>query len=261
MNGTDTDTDKEQSLISHLIELRARIMRMIIFTTLLFLILLPFANPIYQFVAEPLIAKLPESSTMIATEVAAPFFTPFKLVLCCAIFFAIPYILYQIWAFIAPGLYINEKKLALPLLISSIALFYAGVVFAYSVVFPLLFAFLTQTAPEGVAVMTDINHYLNFILKLFFAFGVSFEVPVATFLVVHTNIISIEKLAANRPYIILLAFIFGMLLTPPDVISQILLAVPVWLLFEIGLLLSRYFAARKNDDENKPAPPEDQEHE
>lgn len=253
MADTDTDTDQEQSLISHLVELRAHIMRMIVFTTLLFFCLFFFADRIYQFVAEPLIAKLPEDSTMIATEVATPFLTPFKLTLFCAVFLAIPYIIYQIWAFIAPGLYMNEKRLALPLLISSIMLFYLGVIFAYFAVFPILFAFLTTTAPEGVRVMTDINHYLNFILKLFFAFGISFEIPVATFLVVRANIVSIEKLSSNRPYIILLAFVVGMLLTPPDVISQILLAVPIWLLFEAGLLISRYVGVKQdNENENEP---------
>lgn len=178
---------------------------------------------------------------MIATEVASPFFAPFKLTLFCAIFITIPYILYQAWSFISPGLYTNEKKFTVPLLISSSLLFYIGVAFAYYVVFPVLFSFLTATAPEGVQIMTDINHYLNFIIKLFFAFGVSFEIPVATFLLTRTGFVTVEKLAANRPYIIVLAFFIGMLLTPPDVISQVLLAVPIWLLFESGLIISRYY--------------------
>ena len=238
---TDAENDQEQPLISHLIELRSRLLKAGGFVVVIFLLLLPFANRIYHFIATPLMARLPTGSSMIATEVASPFFAPFKLSLFCAVFISIPYILYQAWAFIAPGLYMNEKKIALPLLASSIFLFYAGTVFAYYVVFPLLFAFFSATAPEGIQIMTDINHYLDFILKLFFAFGVSFEIPVATFLLVSGNFISIEKLVANRPYVILCAFIVGMLLTPPDVISQILLAVPMWLLFEGGLILSRYW--------------------
>ena len=231
----------EQPLIKHLFELRTTALRCIISITLITIILLPFANQIYSFIATPLIAKLPEGSSMIATEVASPFFAPFKLTLFCGIFFSIPYILYQTWSFIAPGLYINERKLILPLLISSSLLFYLGIFFAYYVVFPILFAFLTTTAPSNITVMTDINHYLDFILKLFFAFGVSFEIPIATILLIKSNFITIEKLSSNRPYIILFAFFVGMLLTPPDVISQILLAIPIWVLFEIGLVLGKYF--------------------
>ena len=230
----------EQPLIKHLFELRTTALRCIISIILITIILLPFANQIYSFIATPLIAKLPEGSSMIATEVASPFFAPFKLTLFCGIFFSVPYILYQTWSFIAPGLYINEKKLILPLLISSSLLFYFGIFFAYYVVFPILFAFLTTTAPSDITVMTDINHYLDFILKLFFAFGVSFEIPIATILLIKSNFITIEKLSSNRPYIILFAFFVGMLLTPPDVISQILLAIPIWILFEIGLVLGKY---------------------
>lgn len=231
----------EQPLIKHLFELRTTALRCIISIVLITIILLPFANQIYSFIATPLIAKLPEGSSMIATEVASPFFAPFKLTLFCGIFFSIPYILYQTWSFIAPGLYINERKLILPLLISSSLLFYLGIFFAYYAVFPILFAFLTTTAPSNITIMTDINHYLDFILKLFFAFGISFEIPIATILLIKSNFITIEKLSSNRPYIILFAFFVGMLLTPPDVISQILLAIPIWVLFEIGLVLSKYF--------------------
>ncbi len=231
----------EQPLIKHLFELRTTALRCIISIILITIILLPFANQIYSFIATPLIAKLPEGSSMIATEVASPFFAPFKLTLFCGIFFSIPYILYQTWSFIAPGLYINERKLILPLLVSSSLLFYLGIFFAYYIVFPILFAFLTTTAPSNITVMTDINHYLDFILKLFFAFGVSFEIPIATILLIKYNLITIEKLSSNRPYIILFAFFVGMLLTPPDVISQILLAIPIWVLFEIGLVLGKYF--------------------
>ena len=231
----------EQPLIKHLFELRTTALRCIISIILITIILLPFANQIYSFIATPLIAKLPEGSSMIATEVASPFFAPFKLTLFCGIFFSIPYILYQTWSFIAPGLYINEKKLILPLLVSSSLLFYLGIFFAYYAVFPILFAFLTTTAPSNITIMTDINHYLDFILKLFFAFGISFEIPIATILLIKSNFITIEKLSSNRPYIILFAFFVGMLLTPPDVISQILLAIPIWILFEIGLVLGKYF--------------------
>ena len=231
----------EQPLIKHLFELRTTALRCIISIILITIILLPFANQIYSFIATPLIAKLPEGSSMIATEVASPFFAPFKLTLFCGIFFSIPYILYQTWLFIEPGLYINERKLILPLLVSSSLLFYLGIFFAYYVVFPILFAFLTTTAPSNITVMTDINHYLDFILKLFFAFGISFEIPIATILLIKSNFITIEKLSSNRPYIILFAFFVGMLLTPPDVISQILLAIPIWVLFEIGLVLGKYF--------------------
>ena len=231
----------EQPLIKHLFELRTTALRCIISIVLITIILLPFANQIYSFIATPLIAKLPEGSSMIATEVTSPFFAPFKLTLFCGIFFSIPYILYQTWSFIAPGLYINERKLILPLLISSSLLFYLGIFFAYYAVFPILFAFLTTTAPSNITIMTDINHYLDFILKLFFAFGISFEIPIATILLIKSNFITIEKLSSNRPYIILFAFFVGMLLTPPDVISQILLAIPIWVLFEIGLVLGKYF--------------------
>ena len=231
----------EQPLIKHLFELRTTALRCIISIVLITIVLLPFANQIYSFIATPLIAKLPEGSSMIATEVASPFFAPFKLTLFCGIFFSIPYILYQTWSFIAPGLYINERKLILPLLVSSSLLFYLGIFFAYYAVFPILFAFLTTTAPSNITIMTDINHYLDFILKLFFAFGISFEIPIATILLIKSNFITIEKLSSNRPYIILFAFFVGMLLTPPDVISQILLAIPIWVLFEIGLVLGKYF--------------------
>jgi sec-independent protein translocase protein TatC len=231
----------EQPLIKHLFELRTTALRCIISIILITIILLPFANQIYNFIATPLIAKLPEGSSMIATEVASPFFAPFKLTLFCGIFFSIPYILYQTWSFIAPGLYINERKLILPLLISSSLLFYLGIFFAYYAVFPILFSFLTTTVPSNITIMTDINHYLDFILKLFFAFGISFEIPIATILLIKSNFITIEKLSSNRPYVILFAFFVGMLLTPPDVISQILLAIPIWILFEIGLVLGKYF--------------------
>ena len=195
----------------------------------------------------PLLAQLPDESSMIATEVASPFLVPFKLTFFAAVFVSVPYLLYQAWAFVAPGLYQNERRLVLPLLSSSVLLFYLGCAFAFFVVFPLLFAFLTSTAPVGVTVMTDIGHYLNFILKMFFAFGIAFEVPIAIILFVYTGLASVESLARKRAYIVVGAFTVGMLLTPPDIISQVLLAVPVWLLFEVGLILGRFVKRRAED--------------
>ena len=182
---------------------------------------------------------------MIATEVASPFLTPFKLSLVLSLFVAMPYILHQIWGFVAPGLYSNEKRVALPLLLSSILLFYAGIAFAFFVVFPLVFAFFTSVAPDGVAIMTDINRYLDFVLKLFFAFGLAFEIPIATMLLIWTGATSTESLKRKRPYVIIGCFIFGMILTPPDVISQILLAIPMWVLFELGIIFSTVIKPRK----------------
>ena len=245
--------DVEQPFISHLLELRDRLLRMVVAVLVLFLALFPFANDLYTLVAQPLMVHLPEGTSMIATEVASPFLTPFKLSLVAALFLAMPYILYQLWAFVAPGLYQHEKRLALPLLASSVALFYLGTAFAYFVVFPLVFAFFTSTAPEGVAVMTDIARYLDFVLTLFFAFGLAFEVPIATILLVMTGMTTPESLASKRPYIIVGTFTIGMLLTPPDVISQTLLAIPMWLLFELGVFFSRTFAP-KPDAEEEPSP-------
>jgi sec-independent protein translocase protein TatC len=229
----------EQPFISHLIELRDRLIRGLVAVLLVFLVLFPFSNTIYTYVAHPLMAQLPAGSTMIATEVATPFLTPFRLALVAAVFVAMPYLLYQMWAFVAPGLYRHEKRLAVPLLVSSIVLFYIGVAFAYYAVFPLIFAFLIGTAPEGVAVMTDIAKYLDFVLALFFAFGLAFEIPVATVLVVAAGFVSPEQLAGKRPYVIVGVFVIGAFLTPPDVFSQTLLAVPMWLLFEVGVYCSR----------------------
>ncbi|MCK2184586.1 twin-arginine translocase subunit TatC [Halomonas getboli] len=235
-------------LIEHLVELRSRLLRAVIAILIIFLGLYAFANDIYAFVAEPLMALLPEGSQMIATEVASPFLAPFKLTLVVAVFIAVPFVLHQAWAFIAPGLYDNEKALALPLLASSVALFYAGAAFAYYVVFPLLFQFFTQTGPENVAVMTDINQYLNFVLKLFFAFGVAFEIPIATFLLILTGATTAESLAKKRPYVVLGCFVIGMLMTPPDVVSQSLLAVPMYLLYEVGLLFGRLVRRKREKD-------------
>ncbi|PWV79844.1 twin-arginine translocase subunit TatC [Halomonas sp. A11-A] len=241
----DSPEQHQATLIEHLIELRSRLLRSVVAILVIFLGLYAFANDIYTFVAQPLMALLPEGSQMIATEVASPFLAPFKLTLVVAVFIAVPYVLHQAWAFVAPGLYDNEKALALPILASSVLLFYAGAAFAYYVVFPLLFQFFTQTGPENVAVMTDINAYLNFVLKLFFAFGVAFEIPVATFLLIASGATTVESLSKKRPYIILGCFVVGMLLTPPDVISQSLLAVPMYLLYEVGLLFGRLARRKK----------------
>ena len=239
---TEADNDHGQPLVEHLVELRSRLLYALLSVLIVFLPLFYFANEIYIFISEPLRAFLPEGTNMIATEVASPFLTPFKLTLVLSIFIAMPYILHQIWSFIAPGLYINEKKVAAPLLISSIVLFYTGIAFAFFIVFPLIFSFFTSVAPEGVTVMTDINKYLDFVLKLFFAFGLAFEIPIATVLLIWTGATTPRSMATKRPYVIVGCFIVGMLLTPPDVISQILLALPMWLLFEAGILFSRLFA-------------------
>lgn len=254
---TEPDTtapeDQEQPLITHLLELRDRMLRMVLVVLVLFIAMFPFANDIYSLMAQPLMQHLPEGSSMVAIEVASPFLIPFKLVLMLSFVIAIPYILYQLWAFVAPGLYSNEKRLAMPLLVSSILLFYVGMAFAYFVVFPLVFGFFTSVAPEGVSVMTDIGHYLDFVNMLFLAFGIAFEVPVATVLLVAIGATTPEKLTHYRPYIFVGAFVIGMFLTPPDVISQILLALPMWLLYELGIIFSRFVVAGERDDEDEEA--------
>ncbi|CAJ2377551.1 MAG: twin-arginine translocase subunit TatC [Gammaproteobacteria bacterium] len=230
----------EGTLVSHLVELRDRLLRAVIAVLVVFVAFAPFANDLYELLARPLMSALPAGNSMISTEPHGPFFVPFKFALACAFAVAVPYLLYQIWAFVAPGLYAHERRLVVPLLLSSSVLFYLGIAFSYFVVFPIIFAFFASTAPEGVAVMTDINAYLAFVIKLFFAFGVAFEVPVATLLLIRMGVTSVEKLRAKRPYIIIGAFVMGMLLTPPDIFSQTLLALPVWLLFEAGLLCAKY---------------------
>jgi sec-independent protein translocase protein TatC len=243
---------KEQSLLDHLIELRDRLLHMVLAVLVLFLALFPFSEQIFTTVAQPLLALMPEGTSMIATSVTSPFLVPFKLVLLAAVLLAVPYLLHQLWAFVAPGLYSHEKRLAAPLLISSVLLFYCGIAFAYFVVFPLLFAFFIAVAPEGVSVMTDIGQYLDFIIAIFFAFGIAFEVPVATFLLILAGATTADNMAKKRPYIIVGAFVIGMMLTPPDVISQSLLAIPMWALFEIGLIMSRIFIKPKELDESHP---------
>ncbi len=245
---------EEGSLISHLLELRDRLLRAVIAVIIIFIPLALVANELYEFLAKPLMEQLPEGTSMIATEPHAPFFVPFKFAFAVAFAVTIPYLLYQMWAFVAPGLYRHEKRMVFPLMVSSSALFYLGIAFSYYVVFPLIFKFFANSAPEGVAVMTDINSYLGFVLKLFFAFGIAFEVPIATILLVKIGVTTPDALAQKRPYIIIGAFILGMLLTPPDIFSQTMLAIPVWILFEVGLFASRrFFKPRDEDEENEEA--------
>ncbi len=241
----------EIPFLSHLVELRDRLLRSVLFVLVIFSGLFFFANDIYQFIAAPIMEALPEGSTMIATKTTAPFLTPFKLALVTSIFIGMPFLLYQAWAFIAPGLYKHEKRLAYPLLFSSIMLFYAGMAFAYYVVFPIIFAFLTSMAPTGVTVLPDITDYLDLVLKLFFAFGIAFEVPIATIILVIIGWTTPDKLVAKRAYIIVGAFVFGMLLTPPDIVSQVMLAIPMWLLFEVGVLFSRMILKMRKEREQE----------
>ena len=255
MTGRNTNSKagkEDQTLVSHLIELRACLLKALACVLLIFIFLSIFANDLYSLVAKPLLEHLAPGTGMIATEVASTFIAPIKLAFFLALFISMPYILYQAWSFIAPGLYQNERRFALPLLISSIFLFYAGMAFAFFIILPILFGFFTATAPEGVVVMTDISRYLEFILKIFFAFGLAFEVPILTILLIWSGITTVDTLKKKRPYIIVAAFVIGMLLTPPDVISQLLLAFPVWILFEFGLwLASKLLRNLKHVDEQQ----------
>ena len=246
------DKPGEGTLLSHLVELRSRLLKVAAAVILVFVALLPFARKIFEFVSAPLRDVLP-GGQMIATAVASPLLAPFKLTFYVALFIAMPIVLYQTWAFVAPGLYKKEKRFALPLLASSILLFYSGIAFAYYVVFPLIFGFMTGIAPEGVEVMTDVTAYLDFIMMIVLAFGLAFEVPIAAVLIVWTGLTSIEQLAKARPYVFLGAFIVGMFLTPPDVISQTLLAVPIYLLYEVGIIMARLFAPKAGDSAEEPA--------
>jgi sec-independent protein translocase protein TatC len=246
----DIDDDEQQAqgemtFVEHLVEMRDRLLRVVLAVLCFLVVLFPFANDLYALLAEPLLRHLPEGTSMIATQVASPFLTPFKLTIVLSIFLAMPVVLYQVWSFVAPGLYKHERRLILPLLVTSSVLFYLGMAFAYFVVFPLMFAFFQAVAPEGVAIMTDITAYLDFVLKIFFAFGVAFEVPIATILLVWTGFTTPAALVAKRPYIIVGAFVLGMMLTPPDIISQTLLALPMWLLFELGVVFSKFYAGKR----------------
>ena len=239
-DSANSHNENAQPLVAHLSELRDRLLRGILAILLIFAGLFSFANDIYFFVSEPLRSLLPEGTSMIATEIASPFLTPFKLTMVLAIILAMPYLLYQAWAFIAPGMYKSEKRIAIPLLLSSIVLFYAGLAFAYYVVFPLVFGFFASIGPEGVNYTPDIARFLDMVLKLFFAFGIAFEIPIATVLLIWAGVTTPQKLAEKRPYIVVGCFVFGMLLTPPDVISQALLAIPMWFLFELGVFFGRF---------------------
>jgi len=228
-----------ESISSHLLELRSRLIRVIICLGILFVVGIPFASEIYGFVASPLLTILPEGSSMIATQVSSPFMAPIKLVLFAALLITMPYLFYEAWMFMSPGLYKNEKTFVMPLMITTIILFTAGIAFAYFIVCPIIFKFFIASAPNSIQVMTDISQYLNFIIKLVFAFGIAFEIPVATFLLIKSGIVKKDSLIKSRPYLIILFFVIGMLLTPPDIFSQLFLAIPMWVLFELGLLISK----------------------
>ncbi|MFO1377301.1 MAG: twin-arginine translocase subunit TatC [Steroidobacteraceae bacterium] len=245
MNQSSDGELGEGTLLSHLLELRDRLMRAVVAVCIVAVPCLYFANDLFTVVAQPLIDQLPKGTTLIATSVVAPFMTPFKLALFVALFLAMPFVLYQIWAFVAPGLYRHEKRFALPLVLSSIVLFYVGMAFAYFFVFPLMFRFFVATTPAGVTMMTDMSQYLDFILLLFLAFGVAFEIPVAVVLLVATGLVSIDKLTGNRGYVVLGIFIIAAILTPPDAVSQTMMAVPMYLLYEGGILMARILTRQR----------------
>ncbi len=229
-----------ESFIAHLIELRKRLMRSMIALLVVFVCLFPWSSKLYALLARPLLAKLPKGGQMIATEVTTPFFVPLKVALMASFLIALPFILYQLWRFVAPGLYAHEKKLVLPLIVSSTLLFFCGMSFAYFVVFPIVFGFITASAPAGVAVMTDIDKYLGFVMTMFMAFGITFQVPVAVVLLVRMGVVSVAKLREIRPYIVVSSFVVGAIFTPPDVVSQMMLAVPLWVLYEAGIIVASW---------------------
>jgi sec-independent protein translocase protein TatC len=243
--------DQPMPLVSHLTELRTRLLRCVIVIFLVFAGLFSFAQQIYTLVSAPLREYLPVGATMIATDVASPFLTPFKLTMMVSLFLAVPIILHQVWGFIAPGLYKHEKRIAIPLLVSSIVLFYTGMAFAYFVVFPLVFKFFASATPEGVTMATDIARYLDFVMTLFFAFGVAFEIPVAVVLLIWIGVVDVKYLRKIRPYVVIGCFVVGMILTPPDIFSQTLLAVPMWLLFEVGIVAGSMIRKRGDHDEER----------
>lgn len=229
----------KESLASHLLELRSRLIRILVCFGFLALIGIPFSSDIYTFAASPLLEILPSGSSMIATQVTSPLMAPLKLVFFSALLITMPYLFYEMWMFMSPGLYKKEKSFIAPLMLSTIFLFLSGVAFAYFIVCPIIFKFFIGVAPESISVMTDINQYMNFVIKLIFAFGIAFEIPVATFLLIKSEIVKKETLVKARPYLVIVFFVFGMLLTPPDIFSQLFLAIPMWVLFELGLLVSR----------------------
>jgi len=246
-----TASPNNYTLFDHLLELRSRLLKSLVGILVVLCCLIYFAQDIYHYVAEPLLATMPQGTQMIATDVASPLFAPFKLTIVLSVFIAMPYILFQIWSFVAPGLYRNEKKLIAPLMFGSTILFYSGIAFAYFIVFPVVFAFFNSVAPEGVTIATDISSYLDFVLKLFFAFGAAFEIPVAIILMCWSNVTTPESLRAKRPYIVVGAFIIGMLLTPPDIISQTMLAIPMLLLFELGVFIASFYYKKEDELENE----------
>jgi sec-independent protein translocase protein TatC len=253
MKNKSETAQADSGFISHLVELRNRLLYIITGVAVVMLLLLPFAGELYTILATPLLKHLPEGTSMIAIDVAAPFLVPFKFVMLLAVFITVPFTLYHIWAFVAPGLYQREKKMVAPLLVSSTLLFYLGTAFAYFLVFPLVFAFIIGVAPEGITVMTDISRYLDFVVALFLAFGLAFETPVATVLLVATGMTTPAALASKRAYVIVAVFVIGMLLTPPDVVSQILLAIPMWILYEVGIIASKMVLRRRaGDADNEP---------
>ena len=252
MSATRPEDDQEMPLISHLAELRTRLLRCVIAVFVIFACLFYFSQDIYTFVSAPLRQFLPAGATMIATDVASPFLTPFKMTLVVSLFVSMPVILHQVWGFLAPGLYRHERRIALPLLVSSIFLFYAGMAFAYYFVFPLMFHFFASVTPQGVSMMTDISGYFDFVLTLFFAFGVAFEIPVAVVLLIWIGVVDVAYLRKIRPYVIVGCFVVGMVLTPPDIFSQTLLAVPMWLLFEVGILAGSVVRKRRGEPEDTP---------
>lgn len=237
--------DDTPSFLSHLVELRDRLIRSLLAILIIFVGLFPWARELYAVLAQPLLSSLPAGGQMIATDVVGVFLVPMKVALMVAFLIALPYVLFQVWAFVAPGLYAHEKRLVLPLVMSSVVLFIAGMSFAYFLVFPTIFHFMSSVAPEGVAWMTDIDKYLSFVLSTFLAFGITFEVPVIVIVLVYIGLVSLEKLTESRPYVIVGAFVVGAVFTPPDVLSQIMLAVPLWLLFELGLLIARFIGKRE----------------
>lgn len=237
-----------ESFISHLVELRKRLLNSVVAVLLVFVCLFPFASDLYALLAQPLLAKLPSGGQMIATEVTTPFLVPLKVALMAAFLIALPYVMYQLWRFVAPGLYAHEKRMVAPLIVSSSALFYCGMAFAYFVVFPVVFRFITASAPQGVAVMTDIEKYLGFVLTMFVAFGMTFQVPVAVIVLVNRGLVTTDKLKEARPYVIVGAFVVGAIFTPPDVISQFMLAVPLWLLYEAGVFMSGFMTSSRKAD-------------
>ena len=246
---TSAEDEKELTLVDHLVELRDRIMKSLVVLVVLFLALFYFSNDIYTYVAEPLVSALPENTSMIAIDPTAPFFAPFKLTFYVAFMLSAPYILFQLWSFIAPGLYKNEKEIAIPLFISSVILFYSGIAFARYILFDIIFGFFISVAPDGIQVAPDISSFLNFALTLFFAFGIAFEIPIAVFLCIWAGLAEPDSLTQKRPYVVVGCFVVAMMLTPPDPFTQSMLAFPMWALFEVGIIAGRLVNKRKQKDD------------